>query len=406
VVLMLVDQRRVRPTIAYDAAVGHIMAIVSKAVFEKDLRGAKVGDCYPIEVYRSQHATLDALAGGGRLWLVTVRPGDALWLVGVLRDPDKTKQGWVAANATSIIDISHLKSKLEFASGAGLPNEAGKLGMALQTPRALSSGDVELLEAALGAAASMPDPRDELRMAYELLLDRPIADFDPDATYVLYVWDDIYSSEFEWSAAALKKLRTMSKSRRAREGDAKAPEGMGWDRYDFDLARSYFTIEDIEGNAGNELRKAGGKAGIVTGEQLATIAAKHGGLKGLVAEEEDDELMIQILARVKTDGTLLDALAAATWTMSAPDGLVEWDTYAEVHGDWADKLDAIQDDKLRTHFKMLCQDENAARCCGAFYVGRDCPGDLQGIKQLGHQVIAAWEFGEGQAASAIFQLRP
>lgn len=134
-----------------------VLAVVSKAVFEKEARGLGVGATWATALYASENPALAALGGGGDLWLVTVRPGDTLWLVGVLRGPKKGKGGWRAeANAVAIRDVTALIPRLRFASGKGLAAAKGKLGMSLQTPRALADSDVALFEAA-AKGESAPD---------------------------------------------------------------------------------------------------------------------------------------------------------------------------------------------------------------------------------------------------------
>jgi uncharacterized protein (TIGR02996 family) len=128
------------------------LAIVSKAVFEKQARGASLGTVLALEHYGSTHAALAGLAEGGALFLVTVRPPDEqLWLVAVLEEPKLGKSGWsAAANRVPITDISPLKKKLVFASGTGIQAKAGALGMSLQTPRVLTESDVALLRSGAG----------------------------------------------------------------------------------------------------------------------------------------------------------------------------------------------------------------------------------------------------------------
>jgi hypothetical protein len=129
------------------------MAIVSKAIFEKSARNAKVGSLWATQVYRSANKQLEKLGRDGRLFLVTVRPsagkGEALWLVGVLESPAFDGEQWSAArNQRPIVDISPLKDKLKFESGKGLGGGKGSLAMSLQTPRALTKEDAALLLAA------------------------------------------------------------------------------------------------------------------------------------------------------------------------------------------------------------------------------------------------------------------
>ena len=136
-------------------AMSSALAIVSKAVFEKQALGASVGAVLALDHYDSLHVTLDGLAEGGALFLVTVRPPkEALWLVAVLEKPKRGKSGWTAApNRVPIADISGLKKKLKFTSGTGIQAKAGALGMSLQTPRGLTDADVALLRGATGKPA-------------------------------------------------------------------------------------------------------------------------------------------------------------------------------------------------------------------------------------------------------------
>ncbi len=129
-----------------------VMAIVSKAVFEKQARGASEGTVLPLADYASTHAALAQLADGGALFLVTVRPPDErLWLIGVLEAPEGDDDGWHAApNVVPIVDLGDVKGELAFASGKGLKAAKGALGMSLQTPRALADGDVAKLRAVCG----------------------------------------------------------------------------------------------------------------------------------------------------------------------------------------------------------------------------------------------------------------
>ncbi|MBL9008314.1 MAG: hypothetical protein JNJ46_28900 [Myxococcales bacterium] len=138
-----------------------VLAIVSKAIFEKSARNAKVGSLWPTHAYRSANKQLEKLGSDGRLFLVTVRPtenkGEALWLVGVLERPSFDGETWSAdRNRRPIVDITRLKDKLKFESGKGLGGGKGSLAMSLQTPRALTKEDATLLL----AAAPLRPPRE------------------------------------------------------------------------------------------------------------------------------------------------------------------------------------------------------------------------------------------------------
>ncbi len=139
-----------------------VFAVVSKKVFETDARiKGKViglGQVWPTSKYASTVAALKTLADGGHVFLVTVRPPDeALWLVAVLRDVKAAKDGWSSAtNTTAVTNITSLKGRIKFANGTGITAAKGKLGMSLQTPRALSADDVTLLLAATTPGAALP----------------------------------------------------------------------------------------------------------------------------------------------------------------------------------------------------------------------------------------------------------
>jgi hypothetical protein len=143
--------------------VASVFAVVSKKVYESDARSSAgkvltLGGVWKTDTYKSTHAALKPLADGGHLFLVTVRPPtEALWLIAVLRDVKAATGGWKSTpNSTPITDITSLKSKIRFATGTGITAAKGKLGMSLQTPRALTDGDVKLLLSVGTPGAAMP----------------------------------------------------------------------------------------------------------------------------------------------------------------------------------------------------------------------------------------------------------
>jgi hypothetical protein len=130
-----------------------VLAIVSKAVFEKEAAGRKPGKVWAVDTYHSANKALAPLASGGRLFMVTVRPpSDTLWLVAVLENPTALGKGWRGGrNRVPISDITSLVPRLKFANGKGITAAPGTLGMSLQTPRVLDAPSSALL---LGAAWS------------------------------------------------------------------------------------------------------------------------------------------------------------------------------------------------------------------------------------------------------------
>jgi uncharacterized protein (TIGR02996 family) len=178
-----------------------VMAIVSKAVFEKAAgKSPAVGTRLAMDRYVSANKNLEPLGAGGKLYLVTVRPPDEkMWLVAVLDRPKFDGAQWTSTPCdTPITDISKLRSKLKFESGKGITAAAGALGMSLQTPRVLTAADAALLDAAIGdapAAAGTGAPTAALAASAKptlggsrraTLLAAVIADPDSDAARQVY----------------------------------------------------------------------------------------------------------------------------------------------------------------------------------------------------------------------------
>ena len=147
---------------------GDVFAIVSKAVFEKAARVAGsvvgLGDVWPVARYTGTGKVFEsALAGGGRIFMVTVRPPDEkLWLLAILESPkfDAKAKAWVAApNVVRAVDITALRKTIKFESGKGMSQDKGTLGMSLQTPRALGLDDAEQILAIVGGGGSTESNR-------------------------------------------------------------------------------------------------------------------------------------------------------------------------------------------------------------------------------------------------------
>jgi hypothetical protein len=137
-----------------------MLVLVSKAIFEKDApRGLAPGGLWPVGVWNSKAPALGEVAKGGSLFLVTVRPPEQLWLVGVLEAPRFDGERWHAApNVVRAVDVSPLISSLVFSTGKGIKPDPGKLGMSLQTPRVLTEGDEAILRRAGGAGPPATAP--------------------------------------------------------------------------------------------------------------------------------------------------------------------------------------------------------------------------------------------------------
>jgi tRNA A-37 threonylcarbamoyl transferase component Bud32 len=147
------------------ASVPDILAIVSKAIFEKDARtGGKTiapGQVWPVDRYNSTNKALQPLETGGRIFLVTVRPpNEQLWFVGVVDEPEFDGNAWVSAtpNTLPATNITPLRKTIKFESGKGILQDKGTLGMSLQMPRVLAPSDVtQILGAVSGKSAPLVD---------------------------------------------------------------------------------------------------------------------------------------------------------------------------------------------------------------------------------------------------------
>lgn len=124
-----------------------VIAVVSKAVFEKQAKGLAPGSVWAATEYLSTNRGLQPLADGGSLFLCTVRPPDEqLWLVAILESPTFGGDRWSAtANTVPITDRTAAIPSLRFATGTGVTAEPGKLAMSMQTPRVLTADDEALL---------------------------------------------------------------------------------------------------------------------------------------------------------------------------------------------------------------------------------------------------------------------
>lgn len=168
------------------------MAVVSKAVFEKLAPDADVGDVLAIDRYESSHKALEALEeDDSKLFLFTVRPPkEKLWLVALLGDLAHKKGVWIGKNEIRVTDITALKSKIKFASGAGIKAKKGALGMSLQTPRGLTDADVALLEKAAGVPKGKQSKPKPPKRQFKFTKRRTL---DPKAILEL---DSVHQSQF------------------------------------------------------------------------------------------------------------------------------------------------------------------------------------------------------------------
>ncbi|MEO3974917.1 hypothetical protein [Streptomyces sp. CAU 1734] len=153
-------------------------------------------------------------------------------------------------------------------------------------------------------------------------------------------------------------------------------------------------------------RLTGDGDALVRGAALAPLLGRHGvDLTGGAAAELN--CWLTVLLRVATDGTLHDAMRAATFTERGPGHLVSVHDMNRVRAaarPWEERLGAVAHPALRDHLRMLCLTEEDARSEGGFRCeSGDWPwADVPAA--AGCSVVAGWGFGESQAGTAVVRL--
>jgi hypothetical protein len=144
---------------------------------------------------------------------------------------------------------------------------------------------------------------------------------------------------------------------------------------------------------------------LVRGAELGPLLARHGvDLTDQGAKKLNGWLSVQL--RVATDGTLTDAMRAATFTGRGPGHLVSVGDMTRARAaaePWEERLGAVAHPALRDHLRMLCLSESDARSEGGFHCGAD-HWPVADLEALGCSLVAGWAFGESQAGVAVVRL--
>ncbi|MEU9607462.1 hypothetical protein [Streptomyces sp. NPDC048057] len=145
---------------------------------------------------------------------------------------------------------------------------------------------------------------------------------------------------------------------------------------------------------------------LVHGAELGPLLDRHG---VELTNEKSQELncWLTVLLRVTTDGTLTDAMRAATFTERGPEHLVSISdmTYARSAAEpWEERLSAVTHLALRDHLRMLCVTEDDARSEGGFHVGTDYWPGPEALEAVGCSLVAGWVFGESETSTAVVRL--
>ncbi|MFI5916568.1 hypothetical protein [Dactylosporangium sp. NPDC051541] len=186
---------------------------------------------------------------------------------------------------------------------------------------------------------------------------------------------------------------------------------LGLQRWVPDLAGSAFVAKSVRPTALKPLLATPADSGPVGvfGRDLGR-ALLEGALRLDELSPDAFRLYPALLLRPRTDSSLLDAMRAATFTMSAPNGLSDIEGTLARHGyvkpgasavdpHWEPVPHRLGDDALRRHLRGLSLSAHWARSAGAYYLGPgECPTDLQPIADLpGSTAIASWSSANARA---------
>lgn len=376
-----------------------LMVIVSAAVFDKarDAKGRPLreGSVYPTALYASSSKAIASRLSGD-LYLVTVK-NKALWLVGILRAPRRTKakgsEGWAAvANTTPIVDITPLVTRLKFDTGTGI--KPGKIAMSLQTPRTLIESDVALLQAAAAGSQKKYAEPATAQMAESAvvavtarLLGRSEAAVRADrGRYAAFHEDDSFADQhaerINWRVCAFK----------GGADDDVAEDVFG--RSDFDLPRSLWSADVFEKPTDRSLRP------LLERQEQQLYGAQLAALVNEKRIDAADFADATVMARLQGGTSLVEAMTSLLMLREVDAHQLVPGEFAKVHRDWTSFV-ATLPAPLRASIGVFFQDEQAARCTGACFEGK--AEDRVGFTGA-YETLLSWWIGEGQGSCHLVRI--
>ncbi|WP_433512134.1 hypothetical protein ACQP2T_51595 [Nonomuraea sp. CA-143628] len=254
---------------------------------------------------------------------------------------------------------------------------------------------------------------EELSAAFGLLLGRSLADYDPAATYAVYYGGDVLN-EMAPPADWLSPVALADPTPRPLPDPVYLDEDHQEYAWHFDLSNSFVHFDEevldgpFSGAFADDVRAAAILNGVdllIRGADLSPLLIRHG--IDLTAEDLGDfHYSITVTLRLATDGTLLDALRAATFTHRGPAHLIPMggdDGYVEeAEPQWEKALRPIQNQALRDHLRFHCVGDADAVSAGAQYLATaEWPPGSGAVEDLGATLIAGWSFGEYQHGAAV-----
>jgi hypothetical protein len=247
----------------------------------------------------------------------------------------------------------------------------------------------------------------ELRRGYEVLLGRPLDTFETDARYEVWFFVDseLLPDHERVPELTQQQLVVGRPSAPSITHDTRSPEF--WERYAVDYARTLLVYDkhDLRDAPDELLAALQAKHYALTGEELARLCDRH-------ELDLDDmlELCWYACRRAVSDGSLLDAMAAATLSASAPNGLLSRAQHAlgddiRFEPRWEHALRGITNEEVREHLLMSCVDLQTSRWAGS-WIDPKHKADvwLEPIVKRGGEILAIWHHGEAQATRAVVKL--
>ncbi|MFJ8039261.1 hypothetical protein ACIRBX_01950 [Kitasatospora sp. NPDC096147] len=144
---------------------------------------------------------------------------------------------------------------------------------------------------------------------------------------------------------------------------------------------------------------------LVRGAELAALLTRYGVELASVGALNG---WLGVVLRVDCDGTLDDAMRAATFTTGTPAewaGLPGEDREPSAADPWQDALAVVPDAAVRRRLRHLSRSARDARAYGARYRAAETwPAATESLAAAGHLLVAGWEFGECQAGTAVVRL--
>lgn len=236
------------------------------------------------------------------------------------------------------------------------------------------------------------DWRAHLVHAFETLLKTPLSAYPADATYAAYFSGNYFSEcgfniNSAWvNPAALRGEKTIT------VGDLKlyyidaSGDDLPEPPIKFDASRSFFdlSLHGFPDEFVAKFREVCDDDESILGMDLAPLLEQH----GINLSQSKPGTWEVVLARIATDGTLLDALCKATSIGDGPDSLLACG--GKVNDEDEARLAAIPDPRLRDHFRLAC---SADGCTGLFLE-----------KTHNGSVVAEWNECQSQRTVTVRQL--